>query len=105
MQKEQYFKSEPLGFLVDNMDFEQPIPPDFNADEVDIFAELGAPSSVQPTSSNPLHNILLEEEEHETPEVDPILVAELLQVLAQHNIRQQSEDGLMRFQRMLTTLT
>ena len=75
------------------MDFEQPITPDFNADEVDIFAELGAPSSVQPTSSNPLHNILLEEEEHETPEVDPVLVAELLQVLAQHNIRQQSEDG------------
>ena len=75
------------------MEFEQPMTPDFNADEVDIFAELGAPSSVQPTSSNPLHNILLEEEEHETPEVDPVLVAELLQVLAQHNIRQQSEDG------------
>jgi hypothetical protein len=93
MQKEQYFKSEPLSFFVDSMDFEQPITPDFNADEVDIFAELGAPSSVQPTSSNPLHNILLEEEEHETPEVDPVLVAELLQVLAQHNIRQQSEDG------------
>ena len=75
------------------MDFDQPITPDFNADEVDIFAELGAPSLVQPASSNPLHNILLEEEEHEMPEVDPVLVAELLQVLAQHNIRQQSEDG------------
>ena len=75
------------------MDFDQPITPDFNADEVDIFAELGAPSSVQPALSNPLHNILLEEEVHETPEVDPALVAELLQVLAQHNIRQQSEHG------------
>lgn len=75
------------------MDFEQPIVPDFNADEVDIFAELGAPSSVQPASSNPLHNILLEREMNEMPEVDPVLVAGLLQVLAQHNIRQQSEDG------------
>ena len=82
MQKEQYFKSKPRGFLLDNMDFDQPITPDFNADEVDIFAELGAPSLVQPASSNPLHNILLEEEEHEMPEVDPVLVAELLQVLA-----------------------
>ena len=93
MQKEQYFKSEPRELTSDNMDFEQPITPDFNADEVDIFAELGAHSSVQPTPSNPLHNILLEEEGQETPEVDPVLVAELLQVLAQHNIRRQSEDG------------
>ena len=93
MQKEQYFKSKPREFRIDKMDFDQPITPDFNADEIDIFAELGAPSSVQPASSNPLDNILLEEEEHETPEFDPVLVAELLQVLAQHNIRQQSEEG------------
>lgn len=84
-----------LGFvLIDNMDFEQPITPDFDADEVDIFAELGAPSSVQPTSSNPLHNILLEEEQPESPEIDPVLVAELLQVLAQHTIRQQTRDAV-----------
>ena len=93
MQKEQYFKSEPQKFRLDNMDFDQPITPDFDADEVDIFAELGAPSPVQPAYSNPLHNILLEEDEHEMSEVDLVLVAELLQVLAQHNIRQQSEDG------------
>ena len=78
----------------DNMDFDQPITQDFNADEVDIFAELGASSLVQPASSNPLHNILLEADEPHTPtEIDPVLVAELLQVLAQHTIRQQSDDG------------
>ena len=93
MQKEQYFKSKAWKSVNDKMDFDQPIVPDFNADEVDIFAELGSPSSTQPASSNPLHNILLEEEEHEMQDVDPVLVAELLQVLAQHNIRQQSEDG------------
>ena len=64
MQKEQYFKSKAWKLFDDKMDFDQPIAPDFNADEVDIFAELGSPSSTQPASSNPLHNILLEEEEH-----------------------------------------
>lgn len=87
-------KAELGLFMIDNMDFEQPITPDFDADEVDIFAELGAPSSVQPTSSSPLHNILLEEEQPESPEVDPVLVAELLQVLAQHTIRQQTRDAV-----------
>jgi len=76
------------------MDFDQPILQDFNVDEVDIFAELGAPSSVQPTSSDPLHSILIDEEIHTTTEFDPVLVAELLQVLAQHTIRRQSKDGI-----------
>lgn len=90
VQNEQYFKRKPWKLGSDNMNFEQTISPDFDADDVDIFAELGSPS-VQPTqASNPLHSILLEEE---TPtEVDPQLVAGLLQVLAQHSIRQHSTD-------------
>jgi len=75
------------------MDFDQPIAPEFNVDDVDIFAELGTPSSVQPAVHNPLQDILLKDEEHQAPDVDPALVAELLQVLAQHNIRQQSGGG------------
>lgn len=73
------------------MDFEQPITPDFDVDDVDIFAELGAPQAPQPATSNPLQNILLEEDE--PIDADPQLVAELLQVLAQHSIRQHSEGG------------
>lgn len=77
----------------DNMNFDQPITQDFNADDVDIFAELGAPLAPQPTSTNPLQSILLENEQESLP-VDPVLVAELLQVLAQHTIRQQSDEGI-----------
>jgi hypothetical protein len=75
------------------MDFDQPITQDFDADDVDIFAELGAASTSQPTSVNPLQSILLENEQESLP-VDPVLVAELLQVLAQHTIRQQSDEGI-----------
>tara|TARA_B100001996_G_C18566019_1_gene556562 strand:+ start:334 stop:822 length:489 start_codon:yes stop_codon:yes gene_type:complete len=72
------------------MDFEQTITQDFDADDIDIFAELGALSESQPVTSDPLQNILLEEDE--PVEVDPHVVAELLQVLAQHSIRQNSDS-------------
>ena len=85
-------KEEQKGVTNDNMDFEQPIAPDFNADDIDIFAELGAPLSTQSTALSPLQNILLEDDE--PMNVDPQLVAELLQVLAQHSIRQHSDDGI-----------
>ena len=74
------------------MDFEQPIAPDFNADDIDIFAELGAPLLTQSTTPSPPQNILLEDDEPMS--VDPQLVAELLQVLAQHSIRQHSDEGI-----------
>ena len=72
------------------MDFEQTITQDFDADDIDIFAELGALSESQPVASDPLQNILLEEDE--PVKVDPHVVAELLQVLAQHSIRQNSDS-------------
>ncbi|CAI8365930.1 MAG: hypothetical protein CMA41_04945 [Euryarchaeota archaeon] len=72
------------------MDFEQTITQDFDADDIDIFAELGALSESQPVTSDPLQNILLEEDE--PVKVDPHVVAELLQVLAQHSIRQNSDS-------------
>ena len=75
-------KEEEREVMNDNMDFEQPIAPDFNADDIDIFAELGAPLLTQPTTPSPLQDILLEDKE--PMNVDPQLVAELLQVLAQH---------------------
>jgi len=86
-------KGEQKEGLSDNMDFEQSISQDFDADDVDIFAELGTPSAQQPLTSDPLQSILNGDEEVSTP-VDPLLVAELLQVLAQHTIRQQSNDGV-----------
>ena len=85
-------KQEEREVMNDNMDFEQPIAPDFNADDIDIFAELGAPLSTQSTTPSPLQNILLEDKE--PMNVDPQLVAELLQVLAQHSIRQHSDEGI-----------
>ena len=75
----------------DNMEFEQAITQEFDADDVDIFAELGGSQVKEQTTSNPLHSILLEEE-NELADIDPQLVAELLQVLAQHTIRQQSNN-------------
>jgi len=86
-------KGEQVELVNDNMDFEQTISPDFDVDEVDIFAELGAPLAQQRHVSDPLHSILTENEEVSTP-VDPVLVAELLQVLAQHTIRQRTNDGM-----------
>ena len=77
--------------LNDNMEFEQVITQEFDADDIDIFAELGGSQANEQPTSNPLHSILLEEEMGSV-EVDPQLVAELLQVLAQHNIRQQSNN-------------
>lgn len=77
--------------LIDNMDFEQTITQEFDADDVDIFAELGGSQVEVQATSNPLHSILLEEE-NELVDIDPQLVAELLQVLAQHTIRQQSNN-------------
>ena len=74
------------------MDFEQPITPDFDVDDIDIFAELSAPSIEKVVTQNPLQSILLEEEE--VPAVDPKLVAELLQVLAQHSINQHSDNAM-----------
>ena len=77
--------------LNDNMEFEQAITQEFDADDVDIFAELGGRQVKEQATSNPLHSILLEEE-NEFVDIDPQLVAELLQVLAQHTIRQQSNN-------------
>ena len=85
-------KEEEREVMNDNMDFGQPIAPDFNADDIDIFAELGAPLLTQSTTPNPLQDILLEDKEPMT--VDPQLIAELLQVLAQHSIRQHSDEGI-----------
>ncbi len=73
------------------MEFEQAITQEFDADDVDIFAELGGSQTKEQTTSNPLHSILLEEE-NDMIDIDPQLVAELLQVLAQHTIRQQSNN-------------
>tara|TARA_B100000459_G_scaffold143382_1_gene104940 strand:+ start:573 stop:1061 length:489 start_codon:yes stop_codon:yes gene_type:complete len=73
------------------MDFEQTITPDFDADDIDIFAELGSATQQQSQATNPLQSILLEEEAY--TEADPQLVAGLLQVLAQHSIRQQSPNS------------
>ena len=72
------------------MDFEQADMQYFDADDVDIFAELGTPAPVQASTSNPLHEILLEEEK--PLDVDPHLVAELLQVLAQHSILKNNNN-------------
>ena len=80
-----------VELLIDNMEFEQAITQDFDADDVDIFAELGGSQVKEQAISNPLHSILLEEE-NELADIDPQLVAELLQVLAQHTIRQQSNN-------------
>lgn len=93
VQIEQYFKRGTGEIQIDNMDFDQPITQDFDAEDVDIFAELGTSVTNQSVASNPLQNILLEDEQDSLP-VDPVLVAELLQVLAQHTIRQQSEEGI-----------
>ena len=71
------------------MEFEQVITQEFDADDIDIFAELGGSQTMEQVAPNPLHSILLGEE-MEPSEVDPQLVAELLQVLAQHTIRQHS---------------
>ena len=73
------------------MEFEQAITQEFDADDVDIFAELGGSQVKERATSNPLHSILLEEE-NGLADIDPQLVAELLQVLAQHTIRQQSNN-------------
>ena len=78
---------------IDTMDFEQADMQYFDADDVDIFAELGTPAPVQASVSNPLHDILLEEEK--PLDVDPHLVAELLQVLAQHSILQNNNGNEM----------
>ena len=43
------------------MDFDQPITQDFDAEDVDIF-ELGTSVTNQSVASNPLQNILLEDE-------------------------------------------
>ena len=80
-----------VQLLFDNMEFEQAITQEFDADDVDIFAELGGSQVKEQTTSNPLHSILLEEEQ-ELIDIDPQLVAELLQVLAQHTIRQHSAN-------------
>ena len=85
-------KEEQKEISYDSMDFEQPIAPDFDADDIDIFAELGAPLLTQSTTPSPPQNILLEDDEPMS--VDPQLVAELLQVLAQHSIRQHSDEGI-----------
>ena len=85
-------KEEQKEVINDSMDFEQPIAPDFDADDIDIFAELGAPLLTQSTTPSPPQNILLEDDEPMS--VDPQLVAELLQVLAQHSIRQHSDEGI-----------
>ena len=85
-------KEEQKEIDYDSMDFEQPIAPDFDADDIDIFAELGAPLLTQSTTPSPPQNILLEDDEPMS--VDPQLVAELLQVLAQHSIRQHSDEGI-----------
>lgn len=85
-------KEEQKEITHDSMDFEQPIAPDFDADDIDIFAELGAPLLTQSTTPSPPQNILLEDDEPMS--VDPQLVAELLQVLAQHSIRQHSDEGI-----------
>ena len=85
-------KEEQKEINNDSMDFEQPIAPDFDADDIDIFAELGAPLLTQSTTPSPPQNILLEDDEPMS--VDPQLVAELLQVLAQHSIRQHSDEGI-----------
>ena len=80
-----------VELFIDNMEFEQAITQEFDADDVDIFAELGGSQVKEQTTSNPLHSILLEEEQ-ELVDIDPQLVAELLQVLAQHTIRQRSNN-------------
>ena len=80
-----------VELLIDNMEFEQVITQEFDADDVDIFAELGGSQMKQQATLSPLQSILLEEE-NEFVDVDPQLVAELLQVLAQHTIRQQSNN-------------
>ena len=80
-----------VELLIDNMEFEQVITQEFDADDVDIFAELGRSQMKEQATLNPLQSILLEEE-NEFVDVDPQLVAELLQVLAQHTIRQQSNN-------------
>jgi len=80
-----------VELLIDNMEFEQVITQEFDADDVDIFAELGGSQMKEQATLNPLQSILLEEE-NEFVDVDPQLVAELLQVLAQHTIRQQSNN-------------
>ena len=80
-----------VELLNDNMEFGQAITQEFDADDVDIFAELGGSQVNEQAASNPLHSILLEEE-NELADIDPQLVAELLQVLAQHTIRQQSNN-------------
>ena len=84
-------KVDHAQMLFDNMEFEQTIAQEFDADDVDIFAELGGSQVKEQATSNPLHSILLEEE-NELVDIDPQLVAELLQVLAQHTIRQQSNN-------------
>ena len=84
-------KVNDVELLIDNMEFEQVITQEFDADDVDIFAELGGSQMKEQATLNPLQSILLEEE-NEFVDVDPQLVAELLQVLAQHTIRQQSNN-------------
>jgi len=84
-------KVDHVQLLFDNMEFEQAITQEFDADDVDIFAELGGSQVKERATSNPLHSILLEEE-NGLADIDPQLVAELLQVLAQHTIRQQSNN-------------
>ena len=61
---------ERVKVLFDNMEFEQAITQEFDADDIDIFAELGGSQTNEQTTSNPLHSILLEEE-MESVEVDP----------------------------------
>ena len=80
-----------VRLLFDNMEFEQAITQEFDANDIDIFAELGGSQVKELATSNPLHSILLEEE-NGLADIDPRLVAELLQVLAQHTIRQQSNN-------------
>ena len=84
-------KVDHVRLLFDNMEFEQAITQEFDANDIDIFAELGGSQVKELATSNPLHSILLEEE-NGLADIDPRLVAELLQVLAQHTIRQQSNN-------------
>jgi len=44
------------------MEFEQVITQEFDADDIDIFAELGGSQTMEQVAPNPLHSILLGEE-------------------------------------------
>ena len=56
MQIEQYFKRGTGEIEIDNMDFDQPITQDFDAEDVDIFAELGV------TGVRPANNLVVQKQ-------------------------------------------